>query len=79
MLIVAKIWKAIHDELKMVRIIKCRSCGRRLFDVSVIGKIEMRCPKCGKIVSVDIAVDTKRNVRMTQKLHNGYLVMATHD
>ncbi len=48
MLIVAKIWKAIHDELKMVRIIKCRSCGRRLFDVSVIGKRVVSETQCIK-------------------------------
>lgn len=48
--------------------VKCKNCGKRLFDIEAVGKIETKCPKCGKIVTVDISVDGYGKLRMVQKI-----------
>lgn len=53
------------NEMKPV---KCKNCGKRLFDIEAVGKIETKCPKCGKIVTVDISVDSCGKVKMIQKI-----------
>jgi len=39
-----------------MRKIFCPHCRRRLFDISHTGEtsIEIKCPKCGKIVKLDL-------------------------
>ncbi len=39
----------------MMKAVKCKNCGKRLFDIAAVGKIETKCSKCGRIVTIDIS------------------------
>ena len=53
------------NEMKPV---KCKNCGKRLFDIEAVGKIETKCLKCGKIVTVDISMDGYGKLKMVPKI-----------
>lgn len=58
------------NEMKPV---KCKNCGKCLFDtclfdIEAVCKIETKCPKCGKIVTVDISMDGYGKLKMVQKI-----------
>lgn len=42
--------------------VHCPACGRRLFDVDksrpISGKVQVKCPRCKKIVVLDLAAET---------------------
>ncbi len=50
-------------------IINCKVCERRLFDTSVgtIGMIEIKCPKCRRVVSTCMGKDKTGKWTYTQK------------
>lgn len=52
----------------MMKTVKCKNCGKRLFDISAVGKIETKCSKCGRIVTIDISLDSTGKVKMIQKI-----------
>ncbi len=40
--------------------IRCKTCSRLLFKTDdVIGYLEIKCPKCGRIVKIDLTIKDK--------------------
>lgn len=52
----------------MMKAVKCRNCGKRLFDIAEVGKIETKCSKCERIVTIDILLDYSGKIRIIQKI-----------
>jgi phage FluMu protein Com len=52
----------------MMKAVKCKNCGKRLFDIAAVGKIETKCSKCGRIVTIDISLDSSGKIKMIQKI-----------
>lgn len=52
----------------MMKAIKCKNYRKRLFDIAAVGKIETKCSKCGRIVTIDISLDSSGKIKMIQKI-----------
>ena len=52
----------------MMKAVKCKNCGKRLFDIAAEGKIRTKCSKCGRIVTIAISFDSSVKIKIIQKI-----------
>lgn len=48
--------------------VKCNNCSKRLFDIYAVGTVEIKCPKCGKIIKTNLEKDTIGKIVYTQEI-----------
>lgn len=57
----------VSNNIKVI--VKCPECEWRIFDkvTPATGIIELKCPKCGKIVMVDLSLRRSIKFRLARK------------